>query len=1023
MEPSFFSRIKQMSGTSSATNFSALLSPNVTVALAINIIVVLVSVTGLILSVVTISTTTATPAVLPTTTVVPPTPTPTPTVVPTPTSTVVPTPTVTPTPTPTQATFSDATFRIDNVLQPTALFAFDNQYISTESTRTYTLPNTDSTLVATPNATSLALPLTENVTVSGSGVSLLGVQSVSLNLVSNNNTFFGYNSASSVSETVNLKSNSTLLKVDTTTVNINNRLVIGSDSTLTISLPTPNIGFYCNAIRNDATNTNYVMYNPVNYEVTYYNSLPSITPQALKKLDDSNVTLTLGGNSTQALVASTSINVVWSGALSVVRGGTGTTITPVAGTILSSASASALDLTVLGSGGQFLQSRGTAIVGWSTYGTSFGVGTTAVDSQNASILVLSQTRAGQNALLTVDAGTLSGGNTAYGSSALYSLTDSASNVSNCAFGYRAGYTLVTGADNVFWGEQSANLLVNGSKNIVLGSYALGGCTASNINSNIAIGYNALGNSSYNASSNIAIGTDVLNTVTTGSYNIAVGIGALVACTTGSNNICLGGGSLTGLTTGSRNVVIGRAAQTAAATAVNDIVGIGYNCMLNNVTSNCTGMGSSALLTSTNSVTTTAFGFESCKLLTPTNLTAMGYQSAPMAALTNGFPDYTSLGSSMGIVGTSTTGTFEKVVCGGAGVGPTGDTNGSFSGIQINNQYRFGFRRSAVMGYLSTISGNVIDYTSVGYLAAYKYRAVPTSSGVGGSYPGCAIGARALDVVPPGVQTIFSNCSTVVVGSNTCLRNFKAQCVSVGYYNAVNPPPSGLTPTLTILGCKSAPDVRFARVVIGNQSCINVTTANPQSLGHNALPSMTIGTGEEFPLNLFSRFIGHSTDCTTGTNASSILLGMGAISTADAQLKIGFGTVANQSCYIDGIVGITTGVADAIGVMIDVNGQLGTVSSSIRYKTHITPIPNSRYWNLRATTYFRIGQLKTVKQLGYIAEEVSEVDDRLVSYDETKKPNTVHTQYMEPIALSLIRDLNTQVKSIRERLRRLRAHKK
>ena len=38
--------------------------------------------------------------------------------------------------------------------------------------------------------------------------------------------------------------------------------------------------------------------------------------------------------------------------------------------------------------------------------------------------------------------------------------------------------------------------------------------------------------------------------------------------------------------------------------------------------------------------------------------------------------------------------------------------------------------------------------------------------------------------------------------------------------------------------------------------------------------------------------------------------------------------------IAGIRGITTGVANAIPVVIDSNGQLGTVSSSIRFKEDV-----------------------------------------------------------------------------------------
>lgn len=49
----------------------------------------------------------------------------------------------------------------------------------------------------------------------------------------------------------------------------------------------------------------------------------TVTPAALTKTDDANVTLTLGGSPTVALLAATSLTLGWTGQLSVARGGTG----------------------------------------------------------------------------------------------------------------------------------------------------------------------------------------------------------------------------------------------------------------------------------------------------------------------------------------------------------------------------------------------------------------------------------------------------------------------------------------------------------------------------------------------------------------------------------------------------------------------------------------------------------------------------------------------------------------------------
>ncbi len=49
----------------------------------------------------------------------------------------------------------------------------------------------------------------------------------------------------------------------------------------------------------------------------------TVTPSALTKVDDTNVTLTLGGSPSTSLLAATSLTLGWTGTLSVARGGTG----------------------------------------------------------------------------------------------------------------------------------------------------------------------------------------------------------------------------------------------------------------------------------------------------------------------------------------------------------------------------------------------------------------------------------------------------------------------------------------------------------------------------------------------------------------------------------------------------------------------------------------------------------------------------------------------------------------------------
>ena len=80
-----------------------------------------------------------------------------------------------------------------------------------------------------------------------------------------------------------------------------------------------------------------------------------------------------------------------------------------------------------------------------------------------------------------------------------------------------------------------------------------------------------------------------------------------------------------------------------------------------------------------------------------------------------------------------------------------------------------------------------------------------------------------------------------------------------------------------------------------------------------------------------------------TGNSNTALGQNAgngITTASNVIAIGAsGANVNNSCFIGHIRGVQTSIGDAIPVLIDSAGQLGTMSSSRRFKTDIKPIGN------------------------------------------------------------------------------------
>ncbi|HVT27662.1 MAG TPA: hypothetical protein VHE81_06550 [Lacipirellulaceae bacterium] len=80
---------------------------------------------------------------------------------------------------------------------------------------------------------------------------------------------------------------------------------------------------------------------------------------ALTKTDDTNVTLTLGGDASTSLVNAASLTLGWKGQLSVPRGGTGRATLDAHG-VLVGAGTSGVNVTGTGSSGQILTSNGTS---------------------------------------------------------------------------------------------------------------------------------------------------------------------------------------------------------------------------------------------------------------------------------------------------------------------------------------------------------------------------------------------------------------------------------------------------------------------------------------------------------------------------------------------------------------------------------------------------------------------------------------------------------------------------------------
>src|SRR5439155_7051831 len=95
-------------------------------------------------------------------------------------------------------------------------------------------------------------------------------------------------------------------------------------------------------------------------------------------------------------------------------------------------------------------------------------------------------------------------------------------------------------------------------------------------------------------------------------------------------------------------------------------------------------------------------------------------------------------------------------------------------------------------------------------------------------------------------------------------------------------------------------------------------------------------------------------------------------------------------FIAGISGAT--VPGGVGVIIDANGHLGTVTSSERFKEKIRPMDRASeaILALKPVTFRYKHELDPagIPQFGLVAEQVEKVNPDLVVRDEEGKPYTV-----------------------------------
>lgn len=152
---------------------------------------------------------------------------------------------------------------------------------------------------------------------------------------------------------------------------------------------------------------------------------------------------------------------------------------------------------------------------------------------------------------------------------------------------------------------------------------------------------------------------------------------------------------------------------------------------------------------------------------------------------------------------------------------------------------------------------------------------------------------------------------------------------------------------------------------------------------------------------------------TGAESSNIVINNQGVVGESNVMRIGAATGAGvqelSKTFIAGIRGVTTDVNDAVAVLIDSAGQLGTVSSSIRYKENVQDIGDSSniLYQLKPVSFDYINRKSDYKHVGLIAEEVEKVAPELVVYKDSQ-PETVKYHDLIPLMLNELIKLNKRI---------------
>ncbi|MFI5168017.1 MAG: tail fiber domain-containing protein, partial [Thermoanaerobaculales bacterium] len=455
--------------------------------------------------------------------------------------------------------------------------------------------------------------------------------------------------------------------------------------------------------------------------------------------------------------------------------------------------------------------------------------------------------------------------------------------------------------------------------------------------------------------NTGIGKESLTSNTTGCCNAALGVWSLHNNTTGYMNTVIGYDCLYYNTTGNYNTAVGAGALRAQAfdnggaewDSSNTAVGVGtlYN---NNPTATTNGIdntavGRSSLYSNTIGADNTSVGVRNlAHNTTASKNVAVGAYALNTQSFDNGGTMWDSFNTAIGYNALYTN---------------QPDSTGD------------GFENTAVGAYALYSNATGAGNTATGL------------SALGANTTGSdntATGASALQANTTGSENtaigVWALQANTTGTSNTAIGSESMNLSSTGSYNVA----SGVGSLRQNKGNYNT--------ATGESSLYNNSTGESNTaVGQDSLDNNTTGSA-----NIALGWIAGS-NLTTGSHNIDI----GNVGVAGEGNTIRLGTIYNaaggwgqNATYIAGINGANVGTGSAVYVNVD--GRLGTIASSLRFKQDVTDMgdASSRLMELRPVTFHYKSQPDGPLQYGLIAEEVEDVMPELVVRDATGQVESV-----------------------------------